>query len=245
MYYWYNVNMQLAANEIQIWTADLSLTPDQEKECLSCLSAEEKERALRFRLPLHTTRFIASHSFLRQIIGKYLNIAPEIIDFDYTKNQKPFLRRDQARRLQFNLSHSGNLCVIALTLDVPVGIDIEKIQETYKQPVAERFFSHRENAELAALTEQERTAAFYRIWARKETLIKAVGKGLSIPLTSFSVHAANIPELVELEDETWQLLPLNIAPGYESAVATRPPVKKLSVWSLIEQKPVPLQVQNY
>ena len=85
--------------------------------------------------------------------------------------------------LYFNLSHSGELaaCVIA---DHPVGLDV---QETcvYREALVKRFFTPEERAFLA--DSPERDQDFGRIWAMKESYGKALGKGLTLPLSSFSV----------------------------------------------------------
>lgn len=236
--------MQLEADEIHIWTAELSPGPGQESAQFAVLSQEERERAERFRFPIHKSRFIATRFMLRKILSEYLNIAPQAIVFAYTQHQKPYLKFPENSRVQFNVSNSDDLGLFAITLDNAIGVDIEKIQDDFKQPVAERFFSAREYAELMQLPPSEQIKGFYRIWSRKEALIKAVGKGLSIPLTSFSVAASDIIETVELEDVHWHLIPLKIHTGYESAVAINNAIHKISFCSYIDQEPRILSTQN-
>jgi len=229
--------MHIEPNEIQVWSAELSPEPDQETEQFATLSQEERERADRFRFPVHRTRFIATRFMLRKILSEYLNVAPQTISFAYTQHQKPYLNFPADSRLNFNVSNSDDLGLFAFTLDHAIGVDIEKIQDVYKQAVAERFFSPHENAELMRMSPRDQIRGFYRIWSRKEALIKAVGKGLSIPLTSFTVTVNDVPEMVELEDVIWQLIPLKIHTGYESAVATSMLVKKISIWGFFDQQP--------
>ena len=158
------------------------------------------------------------------------------IQFTYDKHEKPYLQPSSS--LQFNLSHSDDFAVYALTLNYPVGIDVEKIQTHFNENIAKRFFSAQEYTALMSRPEEERIIHFYRIWARKEAIIKANGKGLAIPLNSFSVSDQNIREKVMLDQkETWALLPLDLHNEYQSAVATHLSINKVSHWKLLNQLP--------
>lgn len=218
--------MQLEPHHIHFWTADLSLKPHEEEAQSAILSLDERNRAKHLRFPDHKRRFIASRSALRHILAQYLNKRPEQISFHYSEHNKPFLPDN---RLQFNLAHSKDLAVYAVTLDTPIGIDIEKIQEEDKFNVAARFFSDEEKSELAKFSGREKIAAFYQIWSRKEALIKANGKGLTIPLSSFSVSLDDQPRIILLDHQQWTIVPLDIHPDYAAAtaVATNQPVGQL------------------
>ena len=90
--------------------------------------------------------------------------------------------------MRFNISHSGGLAVFAFTLDCEVGVDVEEIRELKDlAEIAARFFCAEETAELMSLPADQRTAAFFRCWTRKEAYIKAIGDGLSAPLDGFAV----------------------------------------------------------
>lgn len=228
--------MPIEKHEVQIWPVDLTLTDQEENERLSLLNHEERERAFRFHFPIHRQRFIAARSMLRTLLGYYLSRAPEEILFSYDENEKPHLKTRNHAGLHFNLSHSENMAVFAFSLHHPLGIDIEKIRDSFNPGVAERYFSDTENHALLSMPEHERTAVFFRIWARKEAVIKAVGKGLSMPLTHFSVSAQDIIEEIQLDhDGRWKLIPLAIHPGYQSAVAVSMTIRTLSYWKLFNQ----------
>ena len=125
-----------------------------------------------------------------------------------------------------------------MTLDHPIGVDIEKVQPKYNQDIAERFFSADEAQALSQLSAEESMLGFYRVWSRKEAILKATGKGLSIPLSAFSVSVKEITEMVVLENnQHWTLIPLSLYAGYQSAVATNQPVKKIVYWSYLDQTP--------
>jgi 4'-phosphopantetheinyl transferase len=229
--------MQIKPNEIHIWTADLAITQAQENENLRLLSLEERERADRYHFPIHRTRFIAARSMLRLIISRYLNITPDKIIFTYAEHEKPSLNSPNSLKLQFNLSHSENYAVYAITTEYAIGVDIEKIQDHFNLAVAKRFFTQQENADLLNFSSQEQTSAFYRIWARKEAVIKAIGKGLAIPLSSFSVSATDTHEIISFDhNQSWSLMPLFIHANYQSAVATNQVIKKISYWKFFDHQ---------
>lgn len=85
--------------------------------------------------------------------------------------------------LHFNLSHSGELAACAIA-DRPVGLDVQNAC-AYREALVQRFFCPGERAYLAESENRDR--AFGRIWVMKESYIKALGKGLALPLSSFSV----------------------------------------------------------
>lgn len=218
--------MQLNANVIHVWTVDLKGTPNWLDNEIKFLSEDELLRANRYRFEVHRNRFIASRSRLRQILSWYVDITPENLTFAYKEHKKPILS-EPTSHLSFNISHSEDIALLAVTLNHAIGIDIEKNQSTYNEAVAKRYFSSIEYAELMQLEETKRAAAFYRLWSRKEAIVKATGKGLSIPLSSFTVSINDIEEQIQLENETWSLVPLLLYDDYQSALATNQLIKEI------------------
>jgi 4'-phosphopantetheinyl transferase len=222
--------MKLEHNEIHIWSADLGITTAQEEALLALLSPDEHERAERFKYLQHRMRFIAARGSLRQILSNYLDLPPKEIIFAYGEHHKPYLT---ASPIQFNLAHSGDMAVYAITLNHPIGIDIEKIQNNYNPDIAKRFFNPQEYAALLALPEHKRILGFYCLWARKEAIIKATGRGISMGLATFNVSVNDVSETVIVQNEAWSLLPLSIHPDYASAVATNQTIKTISNYRVI------------
>lgn len=221
--------MQLEANEIHVWSADLTMATLQNENALSLLSDDERERAFRFRFQKHQRRYIAARSALRQILSTYLKIAPQEIVFGYAEHQKPFLQFPRQTPIQFNLAHSHELAVYAITMHHPVGIDVEKIKTTEYKELSKRFFSKKENDYLQKLSGEEQALTFFRIWSRKEAVIKAIGKGLSIPLSSFTVAGNDVSETLLLEDSQWSLVPIALNSDYACALASNQEIKKITL----------------
>jgi len=224
------------ANEVHLFLAQLTATPDQEQTCLGYLNEEERIRANRFISPLDQQRFIIAHGILRLLLGRYLQAAPASIAFTFNAQKKPALIT--AAGLRFNLSHSRDMAVYAFTTSGEIGVDIEKIQLDEKMNVAERFFSEQETSALKGLPDHERAAMFFRFWAKKEAIIKAHGKGLAVPLSSFSVSAATQPEQVSLDQAVWSLYSLDLHPDYAAALALDKPLTRLTLGEVINLEPI-------
>jgi 4'-phosphopantetheinyl transferase len=240
--------MQIGPGEIHVWLENLALSPFRENASL--LSQEEDARAQRLQSPIHKQRFIAARCVLRQIISLYTQTSPQELVFLQGEEGKPFLQFPAHISLQFNISHSADMAVYAFTALKQVGVDIERIRENYNPATAQRFFSSQENAALQSLPAAERRNAFYRIWARKEAVIKTLGKGLlSLPLPSFSVSIDNEAEIITLDGQTTLSLlplslPISIDRDYQAAVASNQAITQLSCWELIEQSPKLIKVYD-
>jgi 4'-phosphopantetheinyl transferase len=166
------------------------------------------------------------------LTGEYLEIPAADVRFEYLANGKPEVEASQnPRALQFNVSHSGDLALIAFCARHPIGIDIEKVREAVDTgSLAERFFSMRERESLKSLPEHLRTAGFFACWTRKEAFLKSTGVGLSFPLSDFSVttnpdadgRVEEIKGRAEAGDQ-WFLADLAVADGYRAALAVEHP----------------------
>jgi 4'-phosphopantetheinyl transferase len=196
---------------------------------LDVLSPDELARAGRYHFERDRDHFSRCRSTLRALLAVYLTIPAGEIRFDYSASGKPHLAAEQNRRaLQFNVSHSGNMALIAFGNERHLGVDIERIRaDVDTTALAERFFSARERAGLHTLPDHLRVPAFYACWTRKEAFLKATGDGLSFPLADFSV-ATNPdldPKLEEIKGDTeaaknWFLADISVIEGYRAALAS-------------------------
>jgi 4'-phosphopantetheinyl transferase len=193
----------------------------------SLLSNEEQARAARFLSPLHRDRFAVAHGRLREILGARLGVPPETLAFEVAEHGKPHLAGAQVRSgLQFNLSHSGGQALVGWADDRQLGVDIELWRPLGDEAaLVRRFFSPAENAAYAALPASGRTQGFFECWTRKEAYIKAVGRGLGLPLDSFDVSfgQGSQPELQRLSaaaqsDLKWSLAAPDLGQGVSAAV---------------------------
>ncbi len=167
----------LKANEVHAWVIHLAGEGTVEPDVLS---AEERARAARFHRDEDRQRYVRSHIALRVILAHYLKVAPSEIAFETEPLGKPIIRPDRnPLNLSFNLAHSSELAVVALTLGRRVGVDVEAWRsEAVEHAVMQRFCTTDEVEAIQRSAADARPAAFFRCWTRKEAYLKAVGCGL-------------------------------------------------------------------
>jgi 4'-phosphopantetheinyl transferase len=228
-----------SALQVHVWAATLDLTPAALAASSTTLCAAEIERANRFRLMRDRNRFVAGRGLLRVLLSRYLQIEPRQIEFVYGAQGKPSLGKAfLGSGLEFNLAHSHNLALLAVTNAGPVGVDVERIDPMAdtRQLVA-RFFSARESAAFDRLPTDLKPAAFFNLWTRKEAWLKATGEGVGHLLDQVEVSfAPGAPaRLLSLPGnartaESWDLYDLSPAPGFAAALAIAVRNLRLCCW---------------
>jgi 4'-phosphopantetheinyl transferase len=163
------------------------------KECAllrrEILGAGEQARAARFRTAALSEMFVARWVMVRCILSRYVNLPAGELRVEPGEAGKPRLV-DHGAGWSFNLSHTGDRCILAVTAATAVGVDIESCaKEVAWEKLAGHFFHAEEVRELGQLPEVERRQAFFRVWSRKEAYIKALGLGMSHGLDRFQVSA--------------------------------------------------------
>lgn len=176
----------LADGEIHLWLADLRV-PEQRLAALAAtLSADEQERAGRFRFPEHRDRFVAARGGLRELLSAYLGEPAAMLRFQQGARGKPGLA-DAAAGLHFNLAHSGDRALYAIARRA-VGVDLEMMDRRADiTAVAERVCTAREWSAFQALSAECQRDAFFACWTRKEAVAKATGAGLAGGLHTLDV----------------------------------------------------------
>ena len=210
-------------DEVHVWNMPLV---DSALSYIDCLNDAEKDRAARFLNERARNEFIQSRAFLRRLLESCGAGPAKQIAFSYSANGKPELA-DVETRLQFNVSHTRELAVFAVTRSHPVGIDVEWLGATKEAEgiVASRF-APEEQAEFAALGEEMKQRGFLQGWTRKEAFIKALGRGLGYDLASFAVTLVGPARLLRVAADAgrvsdWTLADLPISPNHCAAVAVR------------------------
>jgi 4'-phosphopantetheinyl transferase len=165
---------------------------------------------------------------LRSILGSYLEANPGEIDFSYSEQGKPALSgRWQNSGIHFNLAHSHDLAAIAVTRVDPIGIDIEHIRSIRDaDDLVARFFSRSERELFEKLPTDEKPGAFFRLWTRKEALLKATGEGItrSLNLVEVTFQSGEPARVVAVDGDarkaaSWTLKEFLPEAGYAGAVA--------------------------
>lgn len=216
--------------EIEVWLARLDLGIDQSAQCIELLSSDELLRADRFHFERDRRRFIVARGVLRMLLGVNLGIAPAAVAFGYAQHGKPFVI-NQASQIHFNLSHSGERALVALSVSRELGVDIEELnREIDYGDLAARFFAPRECATLKRIAEPDRKRAFFACWTRKEAVVKAMGGGLSLRLDRFEVtiDPDAAPRVLDFavpahDIADWSLHSLDVGGDYVATVAAYRP----------------------
>jgi 4'-phosphopantetheinyl transferase len=229
--------------EVHIWRSFLDPPLWRVNALKQVLAPDERERADRFVRAEDRTRFIVGRGVLRTILGRYLGLDPRQLRFCYNPFGKPALEAAAGGELiRFNVSHSGDIALYAVTSGREIGIDIERIRPDFgTEEIAQRFFSEPEIATLRGLPASCRLEAFFACWTRKEAYLKARGEGLSLPLNRFDVSltpgkpAALLDVFGDAaEAARWSLRVLYPGPDHVAAVAVEGHGWRLSCWQWLE-----------
>ncbi len=206
---------------VRVWVAPL-LVPDRDHDSLvDGLSSAEWARARRYRSAADARRFVAARGWLRQVLAADLGCAPAAVPL-VDGPGKPFVAGGAGPR--FNLSHAGDLVVIAVATR-EVGVDVEVVADgTASLEAARVACTPPELAALDRLAPGERAEAFLRLWTAKEAYLKGRGVGLAVEPQRVEVGAGEMAP-VRLDGETgaaqWWVRRLAPAPGYVGAVAAQ------------------------
>jgi 4'-phosphopantetheinyl transferase len=153
-------------------------------EVSQLLCNEERARAERLLSQGDRERWTRCRGVLRALLGRYLKLDPRALEFSLGEQGKPSLKTPGARPLQFNLSHSGELALYAVSHAGAVGIDVETARRRVDElGVAARVLGDAEAERLRALDPEARTREFLRAWVLHEAAIKCRGAGLGRPAT--------------------------------------------------------------
>jgi 4'-phosphopantetheinyl transferase len=173
-----NLLATLGAGDVHLWLLDIAtLSPEMIAQHKSVLSAAELSRAQQFTQ--RQQEVIAIRAWVRLCLARYTQTAPHALSIATEINGKPYLANSPLP-LQFNLSHSHGVAVLAVGLQHALGVDIESLARKRSQrAIAERYFHPQEIAQLKPLNYAEHSTLFFQLWTLKEAFFKATGEGIS------------------------------------------------------------------
>ncbi len=221
-------DMHLPPGHVHVWRAMIAPPLARLQAYQDTVSPDERERAQRLILPEHRRRFTAARGMLRHILGRYIRTPPRDIRFGVGHHGKPFLQYPASQPLHFNVAHSQQCAVYAVSRDFEVGIDLEGDREHADYlMLAKRICSPEEFTTFQQLPQDKHKAAFFSCWTRKEAVVKAEGKGLLVlPLKQLTVSFApdEPPHVLSVRgqvsaDHQWSLVTLPMEQGFWGALA--------------------------
>ena len=207
----------LTSDDIIIYSIYLPDFISLRSELTKFLNSDEINRAERFYKKIDKDRFIIYRSILKFVLAAYTTLDITAIDFDYHVNKKPYLSSHPW--LYFNISHSENYAVIAISLN-KVGIDIEYISQDFDfTTLLPDVFDN--NEVLAIQNADNIKHTFYKSWTRKEALVKGLGRGIDDDFKNIpSLDGHHIVDSTLLKNtEKWQVHSFELADYYLGAIA--------------------------
>src|SRR5262249_1103018 len=236
--------VDVTAGELHLWLVRLDQSSNTEV-LFDILSSDEKERARRFHFERDRRRFTVARAHLRSTLARYLNAEPSSIAFSYGHRGKPSLAAlCGSDTLKFNLSHSGELALLAVTPSRELGADIEQNKSiAHHDRIAERFFFRAETAVLPGLLKKNKLYPVFWCWTCKEAYVKATGDGLARTTESFDVvflppEHARVAEIDGSAEQAsrWTLFAFTPADRYVAAVALEGELSAVSCFESVFDK---------
>jgi 4'-phosphopantetheinyl transferase len=205
------------AETIHVWRIELERVAE---DSLLLLSTDERERAQRLNSKYARDVFTRARGAMRSILGRYLDVPPQKLRFDYRDKGKPYLC-EPSSAIHFNLSHAQNLALFAVA-SAPVGIDLEPLRERRDLArIAARMFPQSITREISELRGDSQVRAFFYHWTHLESCAKCRGSGLFSPEVAAErvrLHSAHfIPE-----------------PGWVACLASSEPLADSSTWMTLQ-----------
>jgi 4'-phosphopantetheinyl transferase len=236
----------LSPNVVHVVRLNLDIPSERWIPLNAYLTDDERGRAARFRVDGPRQQFVICRATLRRLLSQHCNVSPHAVPLQCGNHGKPEIAfaafGSNVPRIEFNVSHSGSLGLIAVTVGSSVGVDVEEFDtrvQTLK--LAERYFSPEEAATLIKLVPEKQLTGFYRGWTCKEAYIKAKGSGLSLSLSSFSVEIdpdqpASLCHVDDQPDEPahWTTRSLDVGENYAAAVMVARPNCRIECWNWLE-----------
>ena len=181
----------LALHECRVWWATIT---DAGAHLESLLSPQEHERRRSYVQTDDRRRFVTAAALVRRAAGACLSVDPSQLRVDRrcrscgAQHGKP--RLPAHPDLDVSIAHAGEHVAVALACGPRVGVDVERLRDIDASALAQSTFARDEAAALAALPAVEREAAFLRLWTRKESIVKALGVGITDDFAAVSPQTA-------------------------------------------------------
>jgi 4'-phosphopantetheinyl transferase len=231
----------IALDESHVWKVRLDMDAERYVKLQESLVHDERQRADEFQLDAARRRFAITRVALRSLLGRYLGTMPMAVKLCVDRNGKP--RIDAAQRavdVRFNVAHSGELALIAVTRNCEVGVDVEQLRPVrLAEQIARRYFHALEIQSIDAASPTGRDPEFLRCWTAKEAVLKAVGTGITGSLSEFCVSLGGdgtvvVEALTQTHDgERTQcyVQQLDVGKDYLAAIAFVGPSRKVRLFN--------------
>lgn len=246
--------LSLQPRQVDLWFVllDKVKSPALVDSYRALLSADELAREQRFRAERAQLEYLVGRALTRTVLSHYADVSPQAWEFSYNPHGKPFVSVPNEPRLEFNLSHTEGVLVLAVTSGMGIGVDVEsRRRRSNARELARRFFATPETATLEPLPSDQVHERFFDFWTLKEAFIKARGTGLAMPLDRFAFRLSSDqpPRIAffgveEERPDEWQFAQLQLAPNYQIALAVRLSASEKMIIRTWETVPLAWQSQG-
>ncbi len=213
---------------VDLWCARASACEPGvlEQCCEASLRDDERVQAARFRRPTTRNQHVVGRGMARTLLATD-DVSPQDIEFSFNAHGKPDVIGPPKAKRPFNIAHTEGLVVFASCEIGQIGVDVERLTRSTNIDIAHRYFAKPEvDFVMSQRNDEQRRLAFLRVWTLKESFIKAIGKGLAIPLADFAFDDIDSPNPTvrmlnaSLGDPgVWKFATTSPADGYIAAVA--------------------------
>lgn len=201
-------DIHLKNNDIHVWIIELENAQKWSIQRWNWLSEEQKKEVRRYKLQDDKMRSLVSKVVLMELLEHYINLSHNDFKIETGMYGKPYINSRKADLIQFNISHSGSVVMLAFGKCKTLGLDVEMIRpiKNYKE-LAKNLYSFEEYLTI------ENMVDFFRCWTKKEAYLKALGTGLNKKLNSFSVVGNSIKDEEEILDR-WNVVEIKVNNDY-------------------------------
>lgn len=225
----HNYNIALSDTEVQAFHLSISAHRKQLQSYEKILQPQELARTSRFFKIEDRERFVIGRGVLKHLSALYVNLAPELIEIISGQNKKPIIKG--YGHLHFNISHSKD-CIVFAFSNSGIGIDVEYINEDFNyKPIIKNCFT---NNEIQYIEESDKPVkAFFKLWTRKESLLKAAGKGLIDDMNKLEcLEQTCVSEMAGLRYDNYRIDSFEIERDYIGGISYNSSGKTLSIYEI-------------
>lgn len=224
-------NLKLLKDEVTCFRAKLNPnSPELLKTLIPQLSRDDKGRLISLRRIQDQNRFAFSRALLKQVLDGFGSSSSQL---SFNRYGKPFLGD---RAFEFNLSHSGNIILLALSCNIPVGVDVEKIVPDDDFDNFFQIFHPNEFSYFQSIAKQKNHTELMKFWTHKEAITKALGLGLQLDPSKIaleqSINSMALKILPPQYPQEWSLFTLYPCTNYMASLALPQPKYKLNTYTI-------------
>lgn len=216
--------MNTEKDYVDIWQGELLLDDPHQNNSWSLLSNDEQKRAKTFKYPNLQKKYVYTRASLRKLLASYIEGKPQDLVIKTGPYGKPFLDHGS---VHFNLSHTGNKLVIAISNINNIGVDLEQYKSRKNlSGLANKCFSEEELAFWHNLPEKQQIRMFYQFWVKKEAFVKAVGKGITVGLNRCVINPEKQTQFLSIPKEygsvsNWKIINITHEENYACALVIK------------------------